>query len=134
MTPAHSPLPGRASAWLVPLVTFLLGAVILVAEAANDDVASGIAWFAVLSAIAAVLAFGGRFQAVREARGETEDERDAMINTQAMAATGTVLMVGLTGAIVYALLRGDDLVPYVPLAAAGGATYAVALLTLRRRS
>jgi hypothetical protein len=85
-----------------------------------------------VSVSAAALAFGGRFQAVRDARGDTEDERDAMINTRAMAATGTVLMVALTGAVVYALARGDDLTPYLPFTAVGGATYAVALLIGRR--
>ena len=118
----------------MPLVPVALGAVILVAEAADDDLASGLGWFAVLAAVGALLAFGGRFQAVRDARGDGEDEREAMIGSRAMAAAGTAMILALTGAIVFELARGDSPSPYVWVLAVGGATYAVALLALRRYS
>jgi hypothetical protein len=123
-----------SSRWLMPLFTLALGGVILVAEATDGDLAGGLGWFAVLAAVGALLAFGGRFQAVRDARGDTEDEREAMIGSRAMAAAGTAMILALTGAVVFELARGDGPSPYVWVLAVGGATYAVALLALRRYS
>jgi hypothetical protein len=129
------PVPDRwSSRWLMPSIPVALGAVILVAEATNDDLAGGLAWFAVLAAAGALLAFGGRFQSVRDARGDGEDERDALIGSRAMAAAGTAMTLVLTGAIVFELARGEDPSPYTYVMAVGGGTYAVALLALRRYS
>lgn len=125
---------GWRSWWLMALVPVGLGAIILAAEAASGELSSGLVWFAVLAAFGALLAFGGRFDTVRQARGGTEDEREALINTRAMAAAGQLLVLVLTGCIVYTLARGDDPQPYTQLMAVGGAGYAVALLVLRRRS
>jgi drug/metabolite transporter (DMT)-like permease len=122
------------SAWLAAAVPAVIGAAILAAEAANGDLSEGLVWFAVLAAAGALLAFGGRFESVRLARGDGEDEREAMINERAMAATGLLLMVALTAVIVYQLARGDDTRPYIYLTAIGGATYVAALLLLHRRS
>jgi hypothetical protein len=110
-----------------------LGGVLLVAEATEDNLTGGLVWFAVMVAFGALLAFGGRFDAVRQARGDTETERDAMVNHRAMAAAGTLLVVVLTGCVLFTLVRGDDTSPYTQLLAVAGATYAVALLVLRRR-
>lgn len=57
-----------------------------------------------------------------------------MINTRAMATAGTVFVLLLTGCIVFGLVRGHDPSPYTQLMAIGGASYAVALLVLHRRS
>jgi hypothetical protein len=122
------------SRWLMAAVTVVLGGVILVAEAMNGNLASGLVEFAVIAALGALLAFGGRFEAVRQARGDGEDEREAMISTRAMAVAGQVLVVLLTGCIVFELVRGHDPSPYTQLMAVGGASWAVALLALRRRS
>jgi Na+/melibiose symporter-like transporter len=131
----RSPLTdGWRSWWLMALTPVALGAVILAAEATNGELASGLGWFAVLAAFGAILAFGGRFDAVRQARGDAEDERDGMINLRAMAAAGQLLVLVLTGLVVYALASGDDPRPYTQLMAVGGAGYAVALLVLWRRS
>ncbi len=126
--------PIDTSRWLFSLVPVGLGAVILAAEATNGDLAEGLVWFAVLAVLGALLAFGGRFEAVRLARGDGEDERDAMINTRAMAAVGTVLTIVLTGAIVFQLARGDDPSPYTQIMAVGGAAYVASLLVLRHWS
>jgi hypothetical protein len=125
--------PNR-SQWLLPLVTVGLGGVILAAEATDGDLVSGLVWFAVLAASGALLALGGRFESVRLARGDGEDERDAMINLRALATAGLVLTVVLTGGIVFELARGDDPSPYAQVMAVGGASYAIALLALRRIS
>jgi hypothetical protein len=46
-------------------------------------------------------------------------ERDALINSRAMAALGTVMVLVLTGAIVFQLVRGTDPSPYTELMARG---------------
>ena len=120
--------------WLAPLVPAGLGAVILVAEATDGDLAEGLIWFAVLAALGALLAFGGRWQAVRDARGEPEDERDMMIATRAMAAAGQAMILALTGAVVFELARGENPSPFTWVLAVGGAVFGVALLALRRYS
>jgi hypothetical protein len=143
MTEPDSPMPrtppapaaaGWQSRWLMPLVPVGLGAVILVAEATDGDLASGLVWFAVLAAVGALHALGRRSEAVREALGEPEDERDALINTRAMAVAGQVMILVLTGCIVFELARGNDPSPFTQIIAVGGASYAVALLVQRWRS
>jgi hypothetical protein len=118
------------SRWLLPAITVGLGAVILAAEATDGDLASGLIWFAVLAVLGALQAFGRPLQAEWNA----EDERDATINLRAMAAAGLVLILVLTGCIVFELARGDDPSPYTQVIAVGGASYAIALLVLRRVS
>jgi hypothetical protein len=118
----------------MPLVNLLLGGTILVARAMEDDLTGGLIWFAIFAAVAALYAVGGRSETAREALGERQDERDEMINTRALAAAGLVLIVALTGCVLFELARGHDPSPYTQLLAGGGATYAVTLLVLRRRS
>ena len=120
--------------WPMSLGLIGLGGVVLAAEAAEDQLVSGIIWSAILAAVGLVVAFGGRFSIVRQARGSTEDERDATLNSRAMATAGTVLIFVLTGCLVYSLVREQGLTPYVQLTAVGGASYAIALLFLRWRS
>jgi hypothetical protein len=129
-----TPNPMLDRRWLSALVPPALGAVILAAEASNDDLAEGLVWFAILAAVGALLAFGGRWQFVRDARGEPEDERDRMIAIRAMAASGQVMILALTGAVVFELARGENPSPYTWVLAVGGAVFGVALLALRRSS
>src|SRR3954469_9906234 len=127
-------LPQWKSWWLLPLIYVALGVVILVAQAISGDIRSGIVWFAVMVGIAALYALGGKYEVIRQARGDFEDERDASINRKAMAATGTTLVIVLTACIVFELVRGNNPSPYSNLMAIGGATYIAALLIQRYRS
>jgi hypothetical protein len=127
-------LPQWKSWWLLPLIYVALGFVILVAQAISGDTRSGVIWFAVMAAVGVLYALGGRYEVIRQARGDFEDERDASINRQAMAATGTTLVIVLTGCIVFQLARGENPSPYSTLMAIGGATYIVSLLIQRYRS
>jgi hypothetical protein len=83
---------------------------------------------------AAVLAFGGKFEPIRLARGDNEDERDALLNTRAMAAAGIVWVVALTACTLFEVIRGENPSPYTQLLALGGGSYAAALLYLRWRN
>ena len=127
-------LPQWKSWWLLPLIYVALGIVILVAQAISGDTWSGVVWFAVMATVAALYAFGGKYEVIRQARGDFEDERDAGINRKAMAATGTTLVIVLTGCIVFELARGNNPSPYSTLMAIGGVTYIAALLIQRYRS
>lgn len=131
-----SPSPGNRFQgwWLMPLIYLGLGLVILIAQAIDGETRSGVGWFLVMAAIAALYAFGGRFSFIRQARGDFDDERDASIQQRAMAMTGTAFVVLLTGCIVFELARGHNPSPYSMLMAVGGATYAISLLILRSRS
>jgi hypothetical protein len=120
--------------WAAPAATLVIGAAVLAAEAANGDPLEGLVWFALLGGLAAVLVFGRRFEWVRLARGEDEDERQAMINERAMAAAGLVLVIALTAVIVFQVARGEDPSPYTQLASLGGSAYLATLIVLHRRS
>src|SRR5262245_27982931 len=90
-------LLGRFQGWLlIPAIYVGLGIVILVAQAIDGHWVGGLGWFAVMLAIGAVYGLGGRFEIVRQARGDFADERDASINRRAMATTGTLLVIVLT--------------------------------------
>jgi hypothetical protein len=115
----------------MPCVYLALGGVILVAEAIAGEARSGLGWFAVMAGIAAFYAFGGRFEWVRQARGDFEDERDASINRRAMSATGTALVIVLIACIVVQLARGQDPSPYSILMSIGGVTYVASLFFFR---
>ena len=126
---------GREPAtWLVGASLLAVGVALLVAEAIDGDVGAGLGWLALLGGAAALLAFGGRFASVRLARGDGADERERAIDRRAMAAAGVVLVVALTCGLAVALVRGSDPAPYAWVLAAGGLTYAVALIVLRARS
>lgn len=120
--------------WLLPLIYVVSGAIILIAEGMNGDLTSGIVWFGVMAGVAEVYGLGGRFELIRQARGDFSDERDAYLNRRAMAATGTVLVIALTGCIVYQLARGENPHPYSTLMGLGGVTYIGALFVNRYRS
>ena len=87
-----------------------------------------------LAGVAALLASGGRSEAVRLARGDGADQREALIDQRAMAFSGGVLNTALTGALLVELIRATTRGAYVWILAVGGAAYAGALLRLRRRS
>jgi hypothetical protein len=120
--------------WLMPLVPAGLGAVILAAEIANGDLAEGLVWFVLLAGVGVLLAFGGRWRTVRDARGEPEDERDEMITVRALATSGQAMILILTGAVVFELARGENVAPYTWVLAVGGAVFGITLLAMRRYS
>ncbi len=117
--------------YLLPAIYLVFGAVIFIAQAAAGNPGEGFIWLLVWGALAAVFAFGGRFDLVRQARGDLVDEREGSIHQKAMASTGTVLVIALTVMIVIQLARGVDPTPYTQLMTAGGATYLLSLFLNR---
>jgi hypothetical protein len=119
---------------LVPAIYISLGIIILVAQAVDGHAAAGFGWFLVMLAIGAVYTLGGRFEVIRQARGDFADERDASINRRAMATTGTVLVIVLTACMVFNLARGESPSPYSELTTVSGLAYLASLIALRYRS
>jgi peptidoglycan/LPS O-acetylase OafA/YrhL len=119
------------SRWLIPLLPAALGAVILVAAATTGHILTGVAWFALLSAIGALSAVAARFEAARRGHRHNEGQREVTINTRAMSIVGTALVIALTGCAVFTLARGESTSPDTTLLAVGGISYAIALLALR---
>jgi hypothetical protein len=124
----------RRSRRLVPLVPVALGGVIVVAAATTGRLLSGLAWFAVLTALGALSVIAGQFEAARGRRRHVDDEREAIINARAISIAGTVLVLALTGCTAFTLARGESTSPYAALLAVGGIAYAAALMALRHRS
>jgi hypothetical protein len=119
---------------MFPAIYAGLGVVILAARSKDGHTTDGLIWFGVMAAIAAFYAFGGRFDLIRQARGDLADEREASINSHAMAATGVALVVVLTLCIVWELARGHNPSPYSSLMAVGGVTYIASLVYSRFRA
>ena len=143
MTPRSNPVPHDAGsshgAWwrtwrIFPAIYAALGFVILAARIKDGHTADGLIWFGVMAAIAAIYGFGGRFDLIRQARGELSDEREVSISTNAMAATGTALVVVLTLCIAWELAQGNNPTPYSTLMAVGGIVYIASLVVSRFRS
>ena len=85
-------------------------------------------------AVAALFAFGGRSDTLRGLGGPGRDERWAMIDLNATAFAGLVVIVVLTGAWLWELAHGDDGDPYGQVMAIGGVSYLIAVAFLRWRS
>jgi hypothetical protein len=118
----------------MPLFALSLGGLLLGAMAVGGDTAGGLKGFAVLAAVAAVFAFGGRSDTVRGLGGPGRDERWAMIDLRASAFAGLVLVTVLAGAWLWELAHGDDGSPYGQVMAVGGLGYVAAVAFLRWRS
>ncbi|HEX8104238.1 MAG TPA: hypothetical protein VF533_16595 [Solirubrobacteraceae bacterium] len=126
--------PFWRSRWWMPLFALSLGGLLLGAMAVGGDTAGGLKGFAVLAAVAAVFAFGGRSDTVRGLGGPGRDERWAMIDLRASAFAGLVLVTVLAGAWLWELAHGDDGSPYGQVMAVGGLGYVAAVAFLRWRS
>jgi hypothetical protein len=143
VNPRSNPIPRDAGsshdAWwqswrIFPAIYAALGVVILAARIKDGHTTDGLIWFGVMAAIAAIYGFGGRFDLIRQARGDLSDEREVSISTHAMAATGTILVVVLTLCIAWELARGNNATPYSSLMAVGGIVYIASLVVSRFRS
>jgi len=130
-TPRASLTDQWVSRWLVPLVPAALGGVILIAQATNGRILSGLLSFAAFAALSAIAAIAGRHDAARRGQCCVDDERDATTNARAMSIAGTVLIIAITGCTAYTLAREQSTTPYTALLAVGGISYVVALVALR---
>ncbi len=122
------------SRWSMPLFSLGLGALILAALWVGGDPGGGARGFAVMAVLAAVFLFGSRSETLSGLGGPGRDERWAMIDLRATAASGMVVLTVLLGAWLYELASGEDGSPYGQVLTVGGVAYLVAVLVLRLRS
>jgi hypothetical protein len=118
----------------MPTFSLGLGGLMFGAWAIAGDAAEGVFAFGVMAALAALFFFGRRSDTLQGLGGPGRDERWAMIDLQASAAAGLVLITVVIGAWLYEIASGRDGSPYGALGAVAGVAYVVAVAVLRRRS
>jgi Na+/H+ antiporter NhaD/arsenite permease-like protein len=121
------------SRWTLPVFCLLIGAAFLVAQWIGGDLGGGLVSLAIMAAVGALFLLGGRWDAIRQLRADTQDERGAAIDLRATAFAGIVVIVLVIVGFVATVARGEDPTPYALIGAAGGAAYVAALAWLRRR-
>jgi hypothetical protein len=132
MTNADGPRLFRTT-WFMPVFCLVLGAISAGALELGGERSSAVFSLILFAVIAAVFAFGGRSETVRQLRGDGRDERWARIDLAATALSGMVLVCVIIAACFYEWANGRDGSPYTQLGALGGVSYLVALAVLARR-
>jgi multisubunit Na+/H+ antiporter MnhB subunit len=122
------------SRWTLPGTALALGVVFLIAQWIGDDPVGGLISLGIMAAVGLVFLLGARWDAVRQLRADTQDERGAAIDLRATAFAGLVVIVAVIAGFVVEVAQGDDPSPYVWIGALGGVAYIAALAWLRRRS
>ena len=123
------------SRWWMPAVSLAMGAAILVAFVIGGNAVDGVRAFAVLAALALVLAVGStRSETLGGLGGPARDERWQMIDLRASWFAGLVVILALIGAWLYELADGRDGSPYGQLMAVGGVAYIAAIAYLHFRA
>jgi hypothetical protein len=134
MMTQHADGPGLfRTRWFMPVFCLLLGVLAAGALALGGQRSSAVFSLILFAVIAAVLAFGGRSETLRQLRGDGRDERWARIDLAATALTGLVLVAVIIAACFYEWANGRDGSPYTQLGAIGGLSYVLALVVLARR-
>lgn len=124
-----------SSRWWMPLFSLALGAIMFAAFAIGGTLADGAMAFGVMAVLAAVFAIGApRSETIGGLGGPGRDERWAMIDLRASAASGLVLILTVIGAWLYEIANGEDGQPYSQLGAVAGIAYVIAVAVLRKRS
>ena len=119
----------REPRWM--FVAYSVGLGVLIAIAA---LIGGEPWFAIFAVVwMAIFGVVLSFTPWGKLRSSSQDERERSIGTEAVAASGGVLIVVILGAWLIDLARGGDGMPYTWLAAVGGVSFPVALGYLNRR-
>lgn len=121
------------SRWWMPGFSLFLGVLILGAFWIGGSLAAGLGGFAVMVGLGAIFLFGSRSETISGLGGPGRDERWAMIDLAATAATGLFLLSVLIAAWLYDIATGGDGNPYGWLLAVSGVAYLVAVLVLRAR-
>jgi hypothetical protein len=121
------------SKWVLPAFSVAAGGVLFGAQWIGGDPSGGLVSLAIMTAMAAVLLFGGRSETIRGLRGDGRDERFARIDIHATALAGLAVITAVIVGFVIALARGQSGARYDSLGAIGGLTYVVAIVILRLR-
>ena len=121
------------SRYFMPLFTLFLGALVFTAFAIGGDLTNGLFAIPLFVGIAAVFFFARRNETIQGLGGPGRDERWAMIDLTATAATGAVLIAVVIGCWLVEIAKGHDGSPYGQLGAVAGLAYILAVAILRKR-
>jgi hypothetical protein len=122
------------SRWWMPSFCLFLGALMFAAFAIGGEPGQGAISFGIMALLGAVFLFGRRSETLQGLGGPGRDERWAMIDINATAAAGLVLILTVLGAWLYEIANGDDGNPFGWLAAVAGLAYIAAVAFFRWRS
>jgi hypothetical protein len=111
------------SRYFMPLFTLFLGALVFTAFAIGGDLTNGLLAIPLFVGIAAVFFFARRNETIQGLGGPGRDERWAMIDLTATAATGAVLIAVVIGCWLVEIAKGHDGSPYGQLGAIAGVAY-----------
>ena len=121
------------SRYFMPLFTLFLGALVFTAFAIGGDLTNGLFAIPLFVGIAAVFFFARRNETIQGLGGPGRDERWAMIDLTATAATGAVLIAVVIGCWLVEIAKGYDGSPYGQLGAIAGLAYILTVAILRKR-
>lgn len=131
MTRMSEALSGR---WVVPGTCLGVGLGLAALFVARDAPGTAIWTLAIMVGYGAILlALSGRSEVVALLRGQTDDERRALIHLRASSGVAHVLITVLVVGFVVQLIRGADPSPWGQLAAVAGLTYLAGLIIAIRR-
>jgi hypothetical protein len=122
------------SKWTVPAFSVVMGLVLLGANIVGHQPVLGLWSLGILVLFGAAVILGGRSETIRGLRGDGRDERFAMLDLQATAMAGLVLIVAVIIAFIVEVAQGRSGEPYDWLGAVGGLAYLAAVIVLRVRS
>jgi hypothetical protein len=121
------------SKWTVPAFSVVMGLVLLGANIVGHQPVLGLWSLGILVLCGAAVLLGGRSETIRGLRGDGRDERFAMLDLQATAMAGLVLIVAVIIAFIVEVAQGRSGEPYDWLGAVGGLAYLAAVIVLRVR-
>ena len=128
-TAASSP-PSRP--WMIPALVAGLAIPTVGAFWIGGDLRAGLVWGSLSVIFAGLLLLGGRSGTIRLLRGEDDDERAFLLETQATMATAVVLILALAVLFLVSAARGQSPLVYGLLLLVAEVTHLVALAVLNR--
>ncbi|MFI5287137.1 MAG: hypothetical protein ACHQ4F_12560 [Candidatus Dormibacteria bacterium] len=121
------------SKWTIPVMSLVIGLVLLVANIVGHQLGLGLWSLGVMVAFGAAVLLGGRSETIRGLRGDGRDERFAMLDLRATALAGMALIIAVIVAFIVEVARGHSGEPYDWLGAIAGLAYIAAIIVLRVR-
>ena len=121
------------SKWFLPLQAVALGIVVIAAQSVRGDPVSGLESLGIMTALGALILFGGRSETIRGLRGDGRDERFRKIDSHPTALSGLAMGLAVIVGSLVELAQGHGPSVYGRLAAIGGVAYLTAIVVFRIR-
>ena len=121
------------SRWFMLAFCLCLGGVVLLASWLGGQLATGLIGLGVMACFGLFLALASGSETIKGLRGDGRDERFALIDLRATAATGQALVVAVIIGWLVEIARGHSGSPFDWLGVVGGISYALAVAFFRWR-